>query len=99
MNQFPSSKSNDEIFNIIWFSLGVSDTTIIQKGENLARNWRQKAMAAVGRMIARKTRWKPWQAKVAKYLDISPHILDGLKRNAGFDRKVNSFINHLFTFH
>ena len=27
-----SGKSNDEIFNIIWFALGISDTTIIKKG-------------------------------------------------------------------
>ena len=48
-------------------------------------------MAAAGRMMARKTTWKPWQAKLASYLDIPPHMLDRLKPNAGLDRKVNDF--------
>ena len=70
--------------NIINYDL----TNEILKGEKLATFWRQKAMAAAGRMMARKTKWKPWQEEMASFLDISPFVLNGLKRNSGFNRKV-----------
>ena len=53
-------------------------------------------MAASGRMMARKTKWMPWQAKLASFLDIPPHMLEGLKRNGGLDRKVNQYLKTNF---